>query len=70
MFVASFAAVVLSATALSIELAISGVSGFVTLLVGLVGIHAIIGIFEGVITVAVIRYVQQVRPDILAIEKA
>jgi cobalt/nickel transport system permease protein len=69
-FAAGWIAVVLSAVALSIELAVSGVANFTTILLGLVAIHAIIGLFEGVITVAVLRYVQQVRPDILAVHKA
>ena len=34
----------------------------------MVGYHAVIGLFEGMITVGVLRYIQRIRPDLVALD--
>jgi len=50
-----------------IEAALSGVLAvpFSTFLITMVGVHFLVGFVEGLITVAVLGYLQQVRPDIV-----
>lgn len=50
-----------------IEAAISGVVvvPFETFLITMLGVHLLVGFVEGLITVAVLGYIQQVRPDIV-----
>ncbi len=59
--VASFAA--------TIELAISGASPLGVVLPAMMGIHALIGIGEGLITVLVVSAVMASRADILQLER-
>ncbi len=51
-----------------IEAALSGVLAvpFSTFLITMVGVHFLVGFVEGLITVAVLGYLQQVRPDVVA----
>jgi cobalt/nickel transport system permease protein len=51
-----------------IEAALSGVLAvpFSTFLITMVGVHFLVGFAEGLITVAVLGYLQQVRPDVVA----
>jgi len=39
---------------------------FSTFLITMIGVHFLVGILEGLVTVAVLGYLQQVRPDIVA----
>jgi cobalt/nickel transport system permease protein len=50
-----------------IEAAISGILAvpFSTFLLTMLGVHLLVGLVEGLITVAVLGYLQQVRPDIV-----
>jgi cobalt/nickel transport system permease protein len=50
-----------------IEAAMSGVLAvpFSTFLITMVGVHFLVGLVEGLITVAVLAYLQQVRPDLV-----
>ncbi|MDD5380191.1 MAG: energy-coupling factor ABC transporter permease [Phycisphaerae bacterium] len=50
-----------------IEAALSGVLAvpFATFLVTMLGVHLLVGLVEGFVTVAVLGYLQQVRPDIV-----
>jgi len=50
-----------------IETALSGVLAvpFSTFLITMIGVHFLVGIVEGLITVAVLAYLQQVRPDMV-----
>lgn len=50
-----------------IEAALSGVLAvpFSTFLITMVGVHFLVGLVEGLITVAVLAYLQQVRPDLV-----
>jgi cobalt/nickel transport system permease protein len=60
-------AVEAGAVLVPIEAAISGVLAvpFSTFLLTMLGVHLLIGLVEGLITVAVLGYLQQVRPDIV-----
>lgn len=68
-FIASWLSIVLAASACAIELAISGTSPLKFVLPAMVGIHALIGIGEGIITVLVLSFISRIRPDLLEIEK-
>ena len=50
-----------------VEATLSGVLAvpFLTFFITMVGVHLLIGLIEGFITVAVLAYLQQVRPDIV-----
>lgn len=61
----AWSAVMLAAAATSFELAISGTVPLNTVLPAMLGVHALIGIGEAVITVAAISAVLAVRPDLL-----
>ena len=63
--IASWFSVVLAATCCSFELAISGISPLRIVLPAMAGIHALIGIGEALITVAVLSFIQKVRPDLI-----
>jgi cobalt/nickel transport system permease protein len=69
-FVASLLSIVISASACAIELAVSGTVPLGVALPAMAGVHMLIGIGEGIITVAVLGLVSRVRPDLLEIEKA
>jgi cobalt/nickel transport system permease protein len=63
--IASWLAVVLAATFCSIELALSGTVPLRIALPAMVGVHALIGIGEAIITVGVISLILKARPDLL-----
>lgn len=67
-FFAAWLSVVLSATATSIELGISGTWPIGLTLPMMTGVHALIGLGEGIITVAALRTLTAARPDVLATE--
>jgi len=50
-----------------IQAALSGVLAvpFSTFLITMLGVHLLVGLIEGLVTVAVLSYLQQVRPDIV-----
>jgi cobalt/nickel transport system permease protein len=56
-----------SATLVPIQAALSGVLAvpFSTFLITMLGVHLLVGLIEGLITVGVLGYLQQVRPDIV-----
>jgi cobalt/nickel transport system permease protein len=64
-FAAGWVSVVLAALCCAIELAISGTSAWGVAVPAMAGIHALIGIGEGLITVAVLAFVAAARPDLL-----
>jgi cobalt/nickel transport system permease protein len=51
-----------------VQAALSGVLmvPFSTFLITMLGVHFLVGIVEGIVTAAVLVYIQQVRPDIVA----
>jgi cobalt/nickel transport system permease protein len=64
---AAWAAVMLGAVAMSIELAISGTIPLEVALPAMLGVHAIIGIGEALITAAALALIRASRPDLLAL---
>jgi ABC-type Co2+ transport system, permease component len=63
--VAAWFSVVLAASFCALELALSGISPLRVVLPAMAGIHALIGIGEAIITVAVLSFIQKVRPDLI-----
>lgn len=68
-FTAAWCSLMLSAICCAIELAISGTAPLKIVVPAMAGIHAIIGIGEGFITVATLSLLMKVRPDLLTLEK-
>ena len=68
-FVASWGSVFLASIACALELAISGVSPLVVVLPAMAGVHALIGIGEGLITAAVLSLVMATRADLLKLQR-
>ena len=68
-FAAAWASVLLASTACAIELAVSGTSPLSVALPVMAGVHAIIGVGEGLITVAVISLVMATRSDLLKLQR-
>ena len=68
-FIAAWLSIILASAACSVELAISGTVPLKTSLIAMVGVHALIGIGEGFITVVVLSFVSKTRPDLLKLEK-
>jgi len=64
-FVASWLTVMLAAFATSIELAVSGTSPLHVVLPAMMGVHALIGVGEGLITAAAVTFVLTTRPDLV-----
>ena len=65
--VGAWLAVMAGAAATSIELAVSGTVPFDTVLPAMLGVHALIGIGEAVVTVAAVGAVLAARPDLIAV---
>ncbi|MDV2988964.1 MAG: energy-coupling factor ABC transporter permease [Dehalogenimonas sp.] len=67
--IAGWVSVMLAAFAAAIELAVSGASPFAVVTPAMLGIHALIGIGEGAITVFILQAVLATRADILDLER-
>ena len=65
-FAAAWLSVEAAATATALQLAVSGTSSLEVALPALVGVHALIGIGEGAITLGALALVRTARPDLLA----
>ena len=63
--IAAWFSVVVASSVCALELAISGTSPIKVVLPAMAGIHALIGIGEGVITCLIIGFVLKVRPDLM-----
>jgi cobalt/nickel transport system permease protein len=63
--VGAWLAVMAGAAAASVELALSGTVPFGTVLPAMLGVHALIGVGEAVITVAAVSAVLTTRPDVV-----
>jgi cobalt/nickel transport system permease protein len=63
--IGAWLAVMAGATATAVELAISGTVPLGTVLPAMLGVHALIGIGEAVITVAAVSAVMSTRPDVV-----
>jgi cobalt/nickel transport system permease protein len=68
--VVSWLAVMLGAAATSVELAVSNTIPLATSLPAMLGVHALIGVGEAVITVAAVSAVLVSRPDLVALAPA
>lgn len=68
-FIGAWASIVISAIAAAIELGISGVSPLVVVLPAMAGVHALIGIAEGLITGAALSLVLTTRADLWQLQK-
>jgi cobalt/nickel transport system permease protein len=68
-FAAAWLSVVVASMAAAIELALSGASVWGVVLPAMIGVHALIGIGEGLITVAVLAFLRVTRPDLLALSQ-
>jgi cobalt/nickel transport system permease protein len=55
----------LGALAMSLELAASGTSALEVALPAMLGVHAVIGIGEALVTIAALALIRGVRPDLL-----
>jgi cobalt/nickel transport system permease protein len=64
---AAWLAVMVGATLTSLELAASGTVPLGTVLPAMLGVHAVIGIGEAVVTVAALSAVLATRPDLVAV---
>lgn len=64
-FAAAWLTVMLAAFATSIELAVSGTSPLHVVLPAMMGVHALIGIGEGLVTAAAVTFVLSTRPDLI-----
>jgi len=67
--VAAWIAVAFASAATSFELAASGTSPLAIVLPAMMGVHAIIGVIEAAITIAVISFVLKTRADLLDLPK-
>jgi cobalt/nickel transport system permease protein len=68
--VAAWSAVMLGALAMTLELAISGTSPLAVALPAMLGVHALIGVGEALVTVAALAFIRAVRPDLLSLRDA
>lgn len=68
-FFSSWLAIILAASVCSLELAFSGTVPLHITLPAMAGVHALIGIGEGIITTLVLSFILKVRPDLLKIKK-
>lgn len=69
-FVAAWVSIVVAAAACAIELGFSGTSPIGVALPAMAGIHALIGIGEGLITLGALALVMATRPDLVEAERA
>jgi cobalt/nickel transport system permease protein len=68
--VAAWLATMSAALLTSLQLWISGTSRLEIVLPALLGVHALIGIGEALITVAALTFIERTRPDLLSTEKS
>lgn len=64
-FIGAWISVVAAATCCAFELTLSGTVPLFVGLPAMVGIHAIIGIGEGIITMIVVSFIKKVKPEII-----
>ena len=69
-FAAGWLSVVVASLVAAAELALSGTSPLGVVLPAMGVVHALIGIGEGLITVAVLAFIRAARPDLLEMRQA
>ena len=68
-FAGAWVSLVLESIACALELTLSGISPIAMVLPAMAGVHALIGIVEGLVTVAVLSVVMATRVDLLEMQK-
>lgn len=68
-FIAAWSSVLLASIACAIELAVSGTLPLSVVLPAMAGVHSIIGIGEGLVTVAVVSVVLSTRADLFKLQR-
>lgn len=68
-FVAGWLSIVLAAGCCAIELGASGTVPLKICLPAMAGVHALIGIAEGLITLLALNFIRRIRPDLLTLKK-
>jgi cobalt/nickel transport system permease protein len=68
--VAAWVAVMAGAACISLELAVSGASPLALVLPAMLGVHAVIGIGEALITMAALAFIGATRPDLFELRDA
>jgi len=68
-FAGAWIAIFLASITCALELAVSGVSPLAVVLPTMAGVHALIGIVEGLITAAVLSLVLATRADLLQLKR-
>jgi cobalt/nickel transport system permease protein len=63
--VAAWLSVMAGALATSLQLWLSGTSDLQTVVLAMLGVHALIGVGEALITVAALGFILRTRPDLL-----
>jgi len=69
-FAAGWLSVVVASLVAAVELALSGTSPLGVVLPAMGAVHALIGVGEGLITVAVLAFLRAARPDLLELQQA
>jgi cobalt/nickel transport system permease protein len=67
--IAAWLATMTAALLVSLQLWLSGTSRLQIVIPAMLGVHALIGIGEGLITVAALAFIEQTRPDLMSAEK-
>jgi len=68
--IAAWSAVMLGALAMTLELVASGTSPLAVALPAMLGVHALIGIGEALVTVGALALIRAARPDLLTLREA
>ena len=68
-FIAAWLSIEIAALAVGLELAVSGTSPANLAIPAMAGIHALIGVGEGLITVAALAFIYAARPDFLGAQR-
>ncbi len=63
--VASWASVVTASALVAVQLALSGTVNLAVVLPAMIGVHALIGIGEAILTVGVVSFLWRTRPDLI-----
>jgi cobalt/nickel transport system permease protein len=69
-FIAGWSSTIIAAIFVSAELAASGTIPLRVVLPAMAGVHAVIGVLEGLVTAGVLGFIIKVRPDLAALEGA
>ncbi len=69
-FAAAWFSVVVASLVAAVELGLSGTAAWAVVLPAMGGVHALIGIGEGLITTAVLAFLRVTRPDLLGLREA